>query len=118
MMSKSQEGMMRTEGHCATKVASITLGFWVAKVAATTLGETGGDTVTVTLNLGYRRGAEFLFVVLLLLVAGQIRVKEFRPLLFWATIVASTMFGTAMADFLDRSLDLGFTGGTLLLLMF
>jgi uncharacterized membrane-anchored protein len=107
---------MRHEGYCATKVASVTLGFWVAKVAATTLGETGGDTVTLTLNLGYRRGAEVLFVALLLLVAAQIRVREFRPVLFWATIVASTMFGTAMADFIDRSLDIGFAGGTLLLL--
>jgi uncharacterized membrane-anchored protein len=100
-----------------TKVPAVTLGFWITKVAATTLGETGGDTVTMTLNLGYLAGAELLLVVLLALIATQIRVRKFRPALYWATIVASTMFGTAMADFVDRSLGMGFFSGTLLLLM-
>jgi len=101
----------------ATKVRSVTLGFWVAKVAATTLGETGGDTVTMTFNVGYLSGAVILFVVLLLLIALQIRATEFRPLLYWTTIVASTMFGTALADYVDRSLGIGFFDGTLLLMM-
>ncbi len=108
---------MRASSDFATKVPSVTLGFWVAKVAATTLGETGGDTVTMTLNSGYLAGAVVLLVVLLLLIALQIRAPEFLPLLYWSTIVASTMFGTAMADYTDRSLDLGFFDGALLLLM-
>jgi uncharacterized membrane-anchored protein len=111
-------GSMHAGTNFATKLPSITLGFWVAKVAATTLGETGGDTVTMTLNFGYLAGAIILLVVLLLLVTLQIRATEFQPLLYWTTIVASTMFGTAMADYVDRYLGMGFFDGTLLLLMF
>ena len=103
--------------HRTAKVASITLGFWVAKVAATTLGETGGDTITMTLNFGYVRTAAILFGVLLVLVALQISAKEFRPFLFWATIVASTMFGTAFADYIDRTLSMDYFDGMFLLLM-
>jgi uncharacterized membrane-anchored protein len=112
-----ESGSMQGCSELATKVPAITLGFWITKIAATTLGETGGDTVTMTLNFGYLVGAEVLFVVLLALIALQICVKDFRPVFYWATIVASTMFGTAMADFVDRSLGMGFFSGTLLLLM-
>ncbi|MBV8209890.1 MAG: hypothetical protein JO133_07480 [Burkholderiaceae bacterium] len=98
------------------KVPEITLGFWIIKIAATTLGETGGDSVTMTLNWGYRSGTELFLVLLVVLVAVQIAAKKFHPFLYWATIVASTTFGTTMADFADRSLGIGYTGGSLLLL--
>src|SRR5947209_9990729 len=99
-----------------TKVPAVTLGFWVIKILATTLGETGGDTVTMTLNWGYAAGVALFGVALVALVAAQIVAKSFHAALYWATIVASTTFGTAMADFADRSLGIGYTGGSLLLL--
>ncbi len=99
-----------------SKVPAVTLGFWVIKVLATTLGETGGDTVTMTLNWGYLAGVALFAVALVVLVAAQISAKRFHPVLYWATIVASTTFGTTLADFADRSLGIGYTGGSLLLL--
>ncbi len=102
--------------HALTKVPAVTLGFWVIKILATTLGETGGDTVTMTLNWGYKAGVALFGVALVLLVAAQIFAERFHASLYWATIVASTTFGTALADFADRSLGIGYTGGSLLLL--
>lgn len=99
-----------------SKVPEVTLGFWIIKILATTLGETGGDTVTMTLNWGYLAGTALFAVVLIGLVAAQILSKRFNPTLYWATIVASTTFGTTMADFADRSLGIGYTGGSTLLL--
>jgi uncharacterized membrane-anchored protein len=99
-----------------SKVPAVTLGFWVIKILATTLGETGGDTVTMTLNWGYSAGAWLFGGLLVVLVVAQIVAKRFHPVLYWATIVASTTFGTALADFADRSLGIGYTGGSLLLL--
>jgi len=99
-----------------TKVPAVTLGFWVIKILATTLGETGGDTVTMTLNWGYLAGVALFGGVLVALVVAQIVAKRFHPILYWATIVASTTFGTTLADFADRSLGIGYTGGSLLLL--
>jgi uncharacterized membrane-anchored protein len=99
-----------------TKVPAVTLGFWVIKILATTLGETGGDTVTMTLNWGYVAGVALFGVALVALVVAQIFAKRFHPTLYWATIVASTTFGTTLADFADRSLGIGYTGGSLLLL--
>jgi uncharacterized membrane-anchored protein len=98
-----------------SKVPEITLGFWIIKIAATTLGETGGDTVTMTMNLGYLTGTAIFLLLLVVLVGLQIVAKGFRPFLYWTTIVASTTFGTTMADFADRSLGIGYTGGSLLL---
>ncbi len=98
-----------------SKVPEVTLIFWIIKIAATTLGETGGDTVTMTLNWGYLAGTALFLAVLAVLVIAQIRAKKFQPFLYWATIVASTTFGTTMADFADRSLGIGYTGGTSLL---
>jgi uncharacterized membrane-anchored protein len=99
-----------------SKVPEVTLFFWIIKIAATTLGETGGDTLTMTLDWSYL-SATLLFVCLLVaLVAAQIVAKRFDPTLYWATIVASTTFGTTMADFADRSLGIGYTGGSVLLL--
>ena len=98
-----------------SKVPEVTLVFWIIKIAATTLGETGGDTVTMTLNWGYLAGTSLFLTLLVVLVAAQIVAKKFHPLLYWATIVASTTFGTTLADFADRSLGIGYTGGSLLL---
>lgn len=99
-----------------SKVPEVTLVFWLIKIAATTLGETGGDSVTMTLNWGYLAGTALFFCVLAGLVIAQILATTFRPFLYWATIVASTTFGTTMADFADRSLGIGYSGGSILLL--
>ncbi len=99
----------------ASKVPEVTLVFWITKIAATTLGETGGDTVTMTLNWGYLVGTALFLSVLIVMVVAQIAARRFYPLLYWATIVASTTFGTTMADFADRSLGIGYTGGSTVL---
>ena len=99
-----------------SKVPEVTLVFWIIKIAATTLGETGGDTVTMTLGWGYLVGTAIFFSLLVVLVVTQIAAKTFHPFLFWATIVASTTAGTTMADFADRSLGIGYAGGSALLL--
>jgi uncharacterized membrane-anchored protein len=107
--------MNAVAGGASTKVPMVTLGFWVVKILATTLGETGGDTVTMTLDWGYAAGAALFGIVLVGLISWQILGARFHPALYWATIVASTTFGTALADFADRSLGIGYTGGSLLL---
>ncbi|MBE7158584.1 MAG: hypothetical protein INR62_09165 [Rhodospirillales bacterium] len=96
-----------------SKVPEVTLAFWIIKVAATTLGETGGDTISMSLGLGYWLGCMVFAVPLMLLVAAQMRARSFHPFLYWAAIVAVTLFGTTAADFFDRSLSIGYTGGTL-----
>ena len=98
-----------------SKVPEVTLVFWIIKIAATTLGETGGDTVTMTLNWGYLVGTALFLSLLVLFVIWQIAAKKFHPWLYWATIVASTTAGTTMADFADRSLGIGYAGGSTLL---
>lgn len=98
-----------------SKVPTVTLSFWIIKILATTLGETGGDTVSMTLNLGYLAATAIFLTVLALLVAAQIAAKTFQPFLYWATIIASTTAGTTMADFADRSLGIGYAGGSALL---
>ena len=95
-----------------TKVPEVTLIFWIIKIAATTLGETGGDTVSMTLHWGYLDGTAIFLALLVALVIWQIVADKFHPFLYWATIVASTTFGTTMADFADRSLGIGYTGGS------
>jgi uncharacterized membrane-anchored protein len=99
------------------KIPEVTLAFWIVKIAATTLGETGGDTVTMTLDWGYLAGTALFLLALVLLVGLQIAAKKFHPFLYWATIIASTTFGTTMADFADRSLGIGYSGGSTLLLV-
>ena len=101
----------------SSKVPEVTLGFWIIKILATTLGETGGDTVTMTLGWGYLAGTVLFAAILIGLIIAQILSKRFQPILYWATIVASTTFGTTMADFADRSLGIGYTGGSTLLLL-
>ncbi|HET7847534.1 MAG TPA: hypothetical protein VFL51_00595 [Pseudolabrys sp.] len=100
-----------------SKVPEVTLVFWIIKIAATTLGETGGDSVTMTLNWGYLIGTAIFVSLLIALVVWQISANKFHRFLYWATIVASTTFGTTMADFADRSLGIGYTGGSTLLFL-
>lgn len=108
-----------------TKVPAVTLGFWIIKILATTLGETGGDTVTMTwlgettpypVPNGYLIGTAIFGILLVVLVIAQITARKFNPWLYWATIVASTTCGTTLADFADRSLGIGYPGGSILLL--
>lgn len=100
----------------ANKVPEVTLLFWIIKIAATTLGETGGDAVSMSLNLGYLVGTGIFAVIFLLAVTAQVRAKQFSPVLYWVTIIATTTVGTTLADFADRSLGIGYLGGSTLLL--
>ena len=99
-----------------SKVPEVTLVFWVIKIAATTLGETGGDAVSMSMNLGYLVGTGIFAALFAVAVIAQISAKRFRPFLYWATIIATTTVGTTLADFADRSLGIGYAGGTSLLL--
>jgi uncharacterized membrane-anchored protein len=108
--------MNKAVEYTLSKVPEVTLTFWIVKIAATTLGETGGDTVTMTLNWGYLAGTTLFLAALVALIGWQIVAKKFHPALYWATIIASTTFGTTMADFADRSLGIGYTGGSSILL--
>ncbi len=98
-----------------SKVPAVTLGFWFIKILATTLGETAGDTVSMTMDLGYLTGTAIFLTALVALVMVQTAAKKFHPWIYWATIVASTTAGTTMADFADRSLGIGYPGGSTLL---
>lgn len=108
--------MQKEPEQALTKVPELTLGFWLIKIAATTLGETGGDAVSMSLNLGYLVGTGIFAVVFIIAVIAQIRAKTFHPVLYWTTIVATTTVGTTLADFADRSLGIGYAGGSSLLL--
>lgn len=99
-----------------SKVPAVTLGFWVIKILATTLGETGGDAVSMSMNLGYLVGTAIFMAVFVGAVLLQIRAKQFHPFLYWLTIIASTTVGTTLADFVDRSLGIGYLGGTIMLI--
>jgi len=98
-----------------SKVPEVTLGFWVIKVIATTLGETGGDAVTMTLGLGYLVGTAIFATLFIVAVAAQVTARRFHPFLYWAVIVATTTAGTTLADFFDRSLGIGYVGGSSIL---
>lgn len=107
--------MTEIERSTLTKVPAVTLGFWVIKILATTFGETAGDSVSMSMDLGYLVGSAMFVALLAVLVALQVTAKRFHPTLYWATIIASTTAGTTMADFATRSLGLGYPGGSLLL---
>jgi uncharacterized membrane-anchored protein len=108
--------MLASRGDGAlAKVPALTLGFWLLKILATTLGETGGDAVTMSMGLGYLAGTAIFAVAFVGAVAAQVRAREFHPWLYWMTIVASTTVGTTLADYADRSLGIGYTGGSALL---
>lgn len=99
------------------KVPELTLMFWIIKVAATTLGETAGDAVTMSMNLGYLVGTAIFAVIFLLAAGAQVRSSKFYPPLFWAVIVATTTAGTTLADYFDRSLGIGYAGGSTILVL-
>ncbi len=100
-----------------SKVPAVTLGFWIIKILATTLGETGGDAVTMTLGLGYLVGTVIFAAILVVAVSSQIAVTRFHPFLYWVVIVATTTAGTTLADFCDRSLGIGYVGGSSILFL-
>jgi uncharacterized membrane-anchored protein len=97
------------------KVPEVTLWFWIIKIAATTLGETGGDAVTMSMNLGYFVGTAIFAALFVVAVAAQIRARQYHAFLFWAVIIATITAGTTLADLLDRSLGIGYLGGTTIL---
>jgi len=101
----------------AGKVPEVTLLFWIIKIAATTLGETGGDAVSTSMQLGYLLSSAIFAVIFLLAVSAQIRATRFYPWLYWLAIIATTTVGTTLADYADRSLGIGYGGGTSLLLV-
>jgi uncharacterized membrane-anchored protein len=105
-----------TAAEILTKVPQVTILFWLMKIVATTLGETGGDALSMSLNLGYLLSTAIFGVLFIIAVLAQIRAKQFHPMLYWATIVATTTVGTTLADFADRSLGIGYFGGTTILL--
>ena len=107
--------MSRAAETVPSKVPEVTLGFWIIKIFATTLGETGGDAVTMTLGLGYLVGTAIFAAVLVAAVGAQIAAERFHPFLYWAVIVATTTAGTTLADFFDRSLGIGYAGGASIL---
>lgn len=100
----------------ASKVPEVTLLFWIIKILATTLGETGGDAVSMTMGLGYALSTVIFFAIFAVVVAVQIRARSFHPWLYWIVIVTTTTAGTTLADFADRSLGIGYAGGSLTLL--
>jgi uncharacterized membrane-anchored protein len=107
------DSMADTQNFALSKVPELTLGFWIIKIFATTLGEVGGNAVTLQLGFGYLVGSAIFAAVLIVLVTAQIMAKQFRPFLYWAVIVATTLMGTTLADFFDRSLGIGYLGGSL-----
>ena len=108
--------MNTTKQELLSKVPEVTLIFWIIKILATTLGETGGDAVSMSMNLGYLVGTAIFAVIFVVAVTIQIKAKTFHPVLYWTTIIATTTVGTTLADFADRSLGIGYAGGTVLLL--
>jgi len=111
----AQGGSNHDLAFALSKVPEVTLGFWIIKIAATTMGETGGDALSMSLNLGYAVSTGIFFALFAVTVAAQIRAKAFHPLLYWLVIVATTLAGTTMADFADRSLGIGYAGGASIL---
>jgi uncharacterized membrane-anchored protein len=108
--------MTETIERAAAKVPEVTLVFWLIKIAATTLGETAGDAVSMSMNLGYLAATGVFAAIMAAAVTAQIRAPRFSPVLYWGTIIATTTLGTTLADFADRSLGIGYPGGSLLLL--
>ena len=108
----------RGTGHAEglSKVAAITFSFWIIKILCTTLGETGGDAVTMSMNLGYAVGTSIFAAIFIVAVVAQVFARKYHPFLYWFTIIATTTVGTTMADLADRSLGLGYAGGSALLL--
>ncbi|MGH9873833.1 MAG: COG4705 family protein [Pyrinomonadaceae bacterium] len=109
--------MNAIQGQTTSKVPEVTLLFWIIKIAATTLGETGGDAVSMSMNLGYLAATGIFTALFVAAVGVQIAAKRFHPYVYWATIIATTTVGTTLADFATRSLGIGYAGGSSLLLV-
>jgi uncharacterized membrane-anchored protein len=109
------EKMNTEQQEVLSKVPEVTLIFWIIKILATTLGETGGDAVSMSMNLGYLVGTEIFSALFIVAVIAQISAKRFHPIIYWTTIIATTTVGTTLADFADRSLGIGYAGGTSIL---
>jgi uncharacterized membrane-anchored protein len=109
--------MTQADEKLFSKVPEVTFVFWLIKIAATTLGETGGDAVSMSMNLGYLLSTAIFAVLFFIFVFAQIKAARFHPFLYWATILATTTVGTTLADFSDRSLGIGYAGGSSLLLV-
>ncbi len=107
--------MNRTPEQALSKVPEVALIFWIIKIAATTLGETGGDAVSMSMNLGYLVGTAIFAIIFIFAVVVQIKARQFHPFFYWTTIIATTTVGTTLADFADRSLSIGYAGGTAIL---
>lgn len=107
--------MNPTRENPLSKVPEVTLVFWIIKIAATTLGETGGDALSMSMNLGYLLSTGIFALIFIGAVIAQIMARRFHPFLYWTTIIASTTVGTTLADYADRSLGIGYAGGSLLL---
>ena len=108
--------MTNKQNKALSKVPELTLIFWVIKILATTLGETAGDAVSMSMNLGYLLSTAIFSAIFFVAVSAQIKAKQFHPFLYWATIIATTTVGTTLADYATRSLGIGYTGGSVLLL--
>ncbi|MEO8002190.1 MAG: hypothetical protein ABI644_09960 [Arenimonas sp.] len=114
----AMSGKMKTDAQqIFSKVPEVTLVFWIIKILATTLGETGGDALSMSMNLGYLLSTGIFAVVFIIAVLAQISASKFHPVLYWTTIIATTTVGTTLADFADRSLGIGYAGGTTILLI-
>src|SRR5882724_8545864 len=109
--------MDRISQNGLSKVPEVTLAFWIIKILATTLGETGGDAVSMSMHLGYLVGTVIFAAIFLIAVFVQVKAKHFHPVIYWITIIATTAVGTTLADFCTRSLGIGYTGGSTLLLI-
>ena len=112
---KRKFGRTNEMKNALSKIPEVTLGFWIIKIFATTVGETGGDAVSMSMDLGYLVGTLIFMSIFVAAVVAQIKAKRFYPFLYWFTIIASTTVGTTLADFATRSLSLGYTGGTAIL---
>jgi uncharacterized membrane-anchored protein len=109
------EFMSKDQQEISSKVPEVTFIFWVIKVLATTLGETGGDMLSMSMNLGYLVSTAIFAVIFAAAVIVQVTAKKFHPVIYWTTIIATTTVGTTLADFADRSLGIGYAGGTVIL---
>jgi len=109
--------MNKATEEALTKVPEVTLVFWIIKVLATTLGETGGDALSMSMHLGYLESTIIFAIIFFAAVVIQIRAKQFHPMIYWVTIIATTTVGTTLADFADRSLGIGYAGGASILLI-
>lgn len=108
---QKEGNILHSDNYTLNKVPEVTLVFWIMKIAATILGETAGDAVSISMNLGYLLGTSIFAAIFLAAVAAQIKVKGFHPFLYWTTIIATTTTGTTLADYADRSLGIGYAGG-------